>query len=957
MLYHAIRLACITYSSYKTWAAVVDPKDKGQSRRHLFLWLVYLAGLALEPIVDSVAAHRLAAYEGIKIIITGWLLLAHYYLSKTPNVRAWSTNRQASTNQHNTHAHLEQSSSFNNATTAGLHREQSSLRLRPESRSSQGPKESLSFRPAPPGSASASSLDFGRFKRDLELRRTGSISSSVAPVPISRNPTLLREDSREQMNRDVQDRPIFSLERLSRPLATAKSASVPPTWARSDTHRSTDNQPPRTHSSLERTRSRSSFASQTPGEPLEPAEHTVSTPKPSQRRIDRVEVTNPGRKRNYSETLPEPGDTRQRAGSAPQTSRLTIQQMLRQRNRVNIRRRPTAVRENADQDLAEPMRGSKRTKLALLDERQAAAIGRVQQEEAGKRVTESRQSTQQDSLDPPHSTQLQPKLAFARPKPPGRHRASLLTHHTAPAAISSSETPLAVSTEATLLRQRTHPPNPPMHSASFESRMNNVREWVKTRNPPPLASPPLTATSHDQHKGRTPSPPDLAQSSGDKSDPQGAKRKASRQLAPSKDTKRLALMQQERGRQRSITPPTDDLERSGPKASRSHDPRRDHPPPVQDRPSLDWSKFERQNRLLSKRPLPSTSKSAPTPAVPLWKTPVKPSPHPNPFLPEEREDAVGLEPEDNPSLAPLVRLRQSQLRQRQQEDLLGIPHKEDPEDSLRFNQALELWQQEDDETLARNAAREAEVAETRRRHHILDSGDDLKQGPARERSVAGDRLLTRTVPRLVESPARKIATPRRIASTPSLLRTIPFNGDSAQRPLPDLQSRRSRLEDELEEDDGKEPAFQLHRRPPIFGRSLTGNSGGNVASPNTRKLISTTAAAAASLARSKSKSPYNTYARSPSNKLLRTKDVLSTTGVSASSSTPRREQQHPGLYTPSKTRTDPTMAAAAAVPSTPTRNNKDARRPSLPPQSPYKSTPTVMSRYVQLSYSDEEEDS
>jgi len=48
----------ITYSSYKTWAAVVDPKDKGQSRRHLFLWLVYLAGLALEPIVDSAVANR-----------------------------------------------------------------------------------------------------------------------------------------------------------------------------------------------------------------------------------------------------------------------------------------------------------------------------------------------------------------------------------------------------------------------------------------------------------------------------------------------------------------------------------------------------------------------------------------------------------------------------------------------------------------------------------------------------------------------------------------------------------------------------------------------------------------------------------------------------------------------------------------------------------------------------------
>ena len=861
--------------------------------------------------------------------------------------------------QRNTHARLEQNLGYTNAAAVGIHREQSSVRLRSEGRSSHGAMETLSFRPAPPGSASASSLDFSRFKRDLELRRTGSVGGSVAPAAISRNSTLLRENSREQLSRDFQDRPVFSLERLSRPLATSKSASVPPTWARSDTHRTMDTPPLRTHSSLERTRPRSSFVSQTHEGPLEPVE-TISTPaerplKTSQRRTDRVETTNPGRKRNYSETLPEAKDAPRRASSAPQTSRLKIQQMLHQRNRANVRRRPTTGRENTDQDLAEPVRGSKRTKLAPVHERHAEASSRVQQEEEPeKRVVESRQSIEQDPRDRPLSTQLHPRLAFARPKPPGKHRASLVTKHTAPVAVSSSAVPLVIPPENTLLRQRTHPPNPPVHSASFESRMNNVREWVKTRNPPPLASPPLTATSHDQHKGRTPSPPDLVQSSGDKSDPQGAKRKASRQLAPSKDTKRLAMMQQERGRQRSITPPTDDLERTGTKVSSSHDPQRDHPPPEQDRPVLDWNKFDRRNRLTSKRPLLSSSKSAPIPMVPLWKTPVKPSPHPNPFLPEEREDAVDLEPEDNPSLAPLVRLRQSQLRQRQQEDLLGIPHKEGPEDSLQFNQALELWEREDDETLARNAAREAAVAETRRKSQSLVSGDDLKQRSVHDRPVASDRMLDRTASRMVESPARKIATPRRVASTPSLLRTIPFNGDSAQRPVPDLQSRRLRLEGE--EEDGNDPVFQLHRRPPTFGRSLAGNSGGNVASPNTRKLISTTAAAAASLARSKSKSPYNTNARSPSNKLLRTKDVLSTAGPSASSSTPRREQQHSGLYTPSKTRTDSALSAAP-VPSTPTRSNKDARRPSLPPQSPYKSTPTVMSRYVQLSYSDEEEDS
>ncbi|KAG0046498.1 hypothetical protein BGZ83_008333 [Gryganskiella cystojenkinii] len=1080
MLYHAIRLVCITYSSYKTWAAVVDPKDKGQARRHLFLWFVYLAGLALEPIVDSFVAYRLPVYEGIKIVITGWLLLAHYYLSRaaaTPPKPTTLRRSESSLGRRETSfTRLEPSQSFTSTASIPSSKQQ---KFRSEDPIRRNPTAGTI-----PDSTTVSSLDFGRFKRDLERRRTGSVSSSAAPaVATSSSRIFSRQDSRDQFDREhhhhkhhPQDHPTLPQERiLSRPLATSKSASTPPSWlqGRPESQQQQKQQYhhtdmlPMARSPVERTRSRLSVTTPIPSSPPEPVERRVSSSaqrdtidrteettaaeRPTARRRsghargdedDIIEKTNPGRKRNFSEV--------QHANSVPQAPRLTYQQLLRQQNKLSLLRRrhiTTATASNTRQSTTRDetdmtaSRESKRTKPSPVDEvlrqplRASELSSRVRDEEAEPAMRASSRSKDQGARvveRKSSSTQLPTKLAFSRPKPPGKHRASLVTHYTAPAAMTSAgrESSFQVSSSkdhSSLQRRKTDPthsrsqsrqrqqetallspPNPPLHSASFESRMNNVHEWVHYRGNPPLASPPLTANSHDQQSTRkrnnaagsnTPSPPELAHSlsaenSGRRQQRQQeqqqiTKRRAHRQLTP-KDLKRQAMMQQQedeeedleprqlhqRQRRRSITPPTDTADSSGAVAALGYDPKRDHPP--SDSVSEYWSRFERSNRndhASIKRSLSSGSSSTKAVAaassssstVPLWKIPVKPSPHPNPFLTsredEDEYDDQEVELEDdqevNLALSPLVRLRQSQLRQRQQEDILGIRRRSEdsPEDSSKFKDALALWEAEDDETLARNAAREAaedeEVAATMR-----------KAPHPRESLLVG----TSSALAGISSP-RKIATPKRgVAPTPSLLQTIPFNGDSAQRPAPDLDFARVRSRNsvtgnisnnnaltEIGQDQVatlSTPIFRLHRRTPKKSSTSTNN----YASPNTRRIISTNAAAAAAVARS---SPYHAASnKSPSNRSQRMKDVLSVGTLPMN-----RKEEHPGLYTPSKSKTLAPGTLSGSIPSTPSRRKKessfsfDGSSSNIPPQSPYKSTPTVMSRYIQLSnLSDEEQE-
>ncbi|KAF9110769.1 hypothetical protein BGX27_005913 [Mortierella sp. AM989] len=528
-------------------------------------------------------------------------------------------------------------------------------------------------------------------------------------------------------------------------------------------------------------------------------------------------------------------------------------------------------------------------------------------------------STAQDN---PRKGEIQPIKSFARPKPPGKNRAALVSQ---PSLLNKSrKSPLqgqdSRGTEqntSTPLAGSQAEPETGLVSASLESRMDHVRDWLKERNPP-MISPPLSLRSDDLRESRMPH-----------------KRKAYRQLAPPTGSKRLA-MEGSRDRQRrdedsriypqlsdtvasasqtqsqplsrksnALLSPRHDRQRTVIGTSKEIDPLRDQAEADLSPPPINWSKFQRPKTVA--RTSSSSSATAvafPSSSFTFRKTPTKS----NSFIAK----ALDAEDEDNPTVSPLIKLRQSQLKQRQHEDYLGIKRDDamnrraEAEGALAFNQALETWEREDDEALARNAAREAAEAEARGQRPGIsqdDSPSSLSSDPEEKRR--------RTSPSLMD---KEYSSSTNSAPARSLLRAVPFNGESSRRPVPDFQSKRSLSDTPTQQrtvsDPGADaaPSSIPSRRP---------------ASPLDQRPLST---------KSFSSSFDNGNSHTRGSASLTKRISYSNT---RKEDTANRRERHPGLYTPSKKKPIPDAVSIL---------NKQPH------------TPTVMSRYIQLSnLSDEEE--
>ncbi|KAF9362125.1 hypothetical protein BGX26_000013 [Mortierella sp. AD094] len=539
--------------------------------------------------------------------------------------------------------------------------------------------------------------------------------------------------------------------------------------------------------------------------------------------------------------------------------------------------------------------------------------------------------------DNPHKNEAQPKRPFSRPKPPGKNRVALIQHSSLPTKSRKSppqgqESRVTGKNTSNLPAEGQFEPETGLVSASLESRMNHVRDWLKERKPP-MISPPLSARSDDMRESRMP-----------------YKRKAYRQLAPATGPKRLA-MEERQDRQigdddSRIYPQLSDTVASAPQtqtrplSSRSNallsprynqlgnsryipkglDPSRDQPESDPFLPPINWGKFQRPAKAVV-RPSSSLSATAATAtAVPsssftFRRTPTKS----NSFI----SRALSAEDDDNPTVSPLIKLRQSQLKQRQQEDYLGIKRDEsfvaaarraEAEGALAFNQALETWEREDDEELARNAAREAAEAEARGQrlgHSQIGSSPSLDSDPEEKNRRTSSSYLEREY--TMSAPA------------PSLLRAVPFNGESSRRPVPDLQPKKSpndaktqyRATSDLEKTSATASATTSRLPSLLDQRPLSSKTfSASFDSGNNPRPIANTRGSA-SLTKS------NSYP----NTRKEEEDAIG------------RRQRHPGLYTPSKKK--------------PTSDGIFATSQELQSQSPR--TPTAMSRYIQLSNLSDEE--
>ncbi|KAG0097184.1 hypothetical protein BGZ93_003268 [Podila epicladia] len=353
---------------------------------------------------------------------------------------------------------------------------------------------------------------------------------------------------------------------------------------------------------------------------------------------------------------------------------------------------------------------------------------------------------------------MKPSLTFARPKPPGKHRISTveppIRHISGSRAYTKDYEPTNIREEGGSSSRTDSASN------SFEQRMQKVQVWIKDRNPSML-SPPLTSSSETMHRSPTDDDRDY---DGAKSHSSG-KRKAQHQLR-GKDPKRHQLQHDEHdfapSSQQTITSNLhqhhEDL-----------DPLRDQQDPdTSTLPPVDWSRFQVKHTTPRKPSLVASTRTLSSPY--RSRTPAG---LPRIATPKRLNSSLGSSDPSAVAVSPLIRLRQSQLQRRQQEDFLGIKrdgtassatvrrHQDEDEDlaaTLQFNQVLETWEREDDETLARNAAREAEALEAK--------GQNLENKG--------------------ESEGYTMAAPM-----PSLQRVIPLHGESSRRPVPDFSVKKS----------------------------------------------------------------------------------------------------------------------------------------------------------------------
>ncbi|KAG0354011.1 hypothetical protein BG005_006799 [Podila minutissima] len=413
-------------------------------------------------------------------------------------------------------------------------------------------------------------------------------------------------------------------------------------------------------------------------------------------------------------------------------------------------------------------RKSKRLRESTRDQNEDSRVI----EEANFKVPQERtQSTSQPSKESRREMQvtnktptspMKPSLIFARPKPPGKHRVSTVKtpiRHISGARTYTKDYEPTDTREEAGSSSRTE-----SASNSFEQRMQKVQVWIKDRNPSML-SPPLTSSSETMHRSPTDDDHDHDYD-GPKSYSSG-KRKAQHQLR-GKAQKRH---QPQHGEQ-DFAPSSQQTITSASTSNHHHhheglDPLRDQQDPdTSTLPPVDWSRFQVKHTTPRK---PSLAASTRTLSSPYRSR--TPAGLPRSATPKRLNSSLGSSDPSAVAVSPLIRLRQSQLQRRQQEDFLGIKrdgaassttvrkHQDEEEDlaaTLQFNQVLETWEREDDETLARNAAREAEALEAR--------GQNLENDGSEGYTMA--------------------------APMPSLLRVIPLHGESSRRPVPDFSAKK-----------------------------------------------------------------------------------------------------------------------------------------------------------------------
>ncbi|KAF9429721.1 hypothetical protein BGZ94_009691 [Podila epigama] len=393
------------------------------------------------------------------------------------------------------------------------------------------------------------------------------------------------------------------------------------------------------------------------------------------------------------------------------------------------------------------------------------------------------------------SSPIKPFLIFDKPKPPGKNRTDNVQrlHRRSASTTRDSDGP-AQARDGAESSSRTESLN-----NSFERPMHKVQGWMTERNPS-LLSPPLTSSSETIHRSLT----DDERGHDDTSKIRHeTKRKAQYQLR-GKDPKRHASSEQIQNHHRRssghIPLSSDSTHTLYPtslsvSSSRPSDPSRDQQDPdTSTLPPVDWSQF----KLRHPSPRIQYTKTSPAPLNRSYSSPQRSRPVIVPKTPKSH--SASAIHSDVPSLSPLVRLRQSQLQRRQQEDFLGIKRQEGTSSSqrereedelaatLQFNQVLEKWEREDDETLARNAAREADEIEQQRQqqrqHQTLD--DVLSRSTRSDNGTKKTPPTPRHFHKPMETTQSVLTT---TTTTPSTQASVPSLHEFSFRPSTPSKSR------------------------------------------------------------------------------------------------------------------------------------------------------------------------
>ncbi|KAF9924098.1 hypothetical protein FBU30_005862 [Linnemannia zychae] len=990
----------------------------------MFLWFMTLAGLSVEPIADSLFSSRIMMYEGIKIMFAGWLLLAHFDISK-PRPRPLPPHQSDIIPGNNIHQHQHQHQRTQHLSTqhdrhSNTSRQSSyiSTTEQPQRiKSRQGHASSSINADGENGKGPllrAANLDFGRFKRDLERRRSHSRTHSHATEePITAIPS--RASSRLGITESSLSTQVFSKDEIK---FTQKTAPVTPRATLLEQELDSSKSSPAV------TVAAASFQSMSPQQELGSAKldkrstfdvFLFGREKHSLKRSSSVML----------EEKPLPSLTRKasnmstRSQPRPSTLQSAIHNQREHRVRINAES-PAGKGKRQRHSVDEKDRGSE------LEDKEKSHERHVDNNQIGKNNkmlsghTDAPEATSISEPVTANADKSASSTKFSRPQPPKKANSKIQSN--VPKSSESASMNRGQSLPEPIIRDMFSPSATetaeeiPLASASFETRMKNVRAWIKGRNPS-MISPTLTATSaeasasaqHSKHQLKRQSSSFLQDEKSNRNGDLGdlstkTKRKAARQLAPSSNTKRWAAEDdQERPSQQPVAPSDEKVQQHTPNSSRrrggdtgsnereadknktytdqtmhlletgsSDRPRGakdfsfSQPIPASRRSSLAKSKEYHSNRTSSslptsvdwdrfqkfletghpKRSLSSTSTLFTSPSTKL-----------NAYQTYPRTNSVATtlyDRDDNHlNVAPLIKLRQSQLRQHQEEDFLGIKRVDPEANKSKFDSTLDLWEREDDETLARNAAREAEEVETRSQMRLSQTRRDSSSSE----SQPPEGAFTFTSPSRISGAAVLERDYEMAAPAPSLLRTIPFNGESSRRPVPDFLPKKPVSAVAT----GSSPRRNLtslhdnsHRSNNPFLEKLSIYSGDRSAPPPPR--FNFNFAGAASLAKKRAQAQQAQQQKQQSVK-------PSPEDIAA------RRERHPGLYTPSKKKA---ISGAISAPVSSSEQESASLWKgvplSRPSSSPFKqqlqqqqkhqpSTPTAMSRYIELSnLSDEEDD-